>query len=157
MTEELKAIEDNNTWTVVSLPLRKHAIGCRWVYKIKYKSNGTMDRYKARLVAKGYTQQAGVDFLDTFSPVAKITTVRVLLSIAPIKNWHFLQLDVNNAFLNGDMFEEVYMELPIGYMKKEDNRVCKLNRSIYGLRQASRQWFHKFSTALISNGFIHLA
>ena len=105
MDEEIKAMEDNHTWSIVSLPQGKHSIGCRWVYKIKYKQDRSVERYKARLVAKGYTQQAGIDFLDTFSPVAKLTTVRVLLSIAAIKGWSLLQLDVNNAFLNVDLFE----------------------------------------------------
>ena len=114
MAAELWALEENNKWLVVSLPPSKHTIGCHWVYKIKYKASGEIEPYKARLVAKGYTQQAGVDFLDTFSPVAKITTMRLLLSIAAIRGWHFLQVDVNNAFLNGDLFEEVYMDLPLG-------------------------------------------
>ena len=86
MKEELDAMEANNTWTITSLPPDKHTIGCRWVYKVKYNADGTVNRHKARLVAKGYTQQAGVDFMDTFSPVAKLTTVRVLLSIAAIQN-----------------------------------------------------------------------
>ena len=154
MQEELDAMESNHTWNIVPLPKGKHSVGCRWVFKIKRRPDGSVDRYKARLVAKGYTQQAGLDFVDTFSPVAKLTTVRVLLSLAAIKQWTLLQLDVNNAFLNGDLFEEVYMELPLGYKVQGENLVCKLNKSIYSLRQASRQWFQKFSNAIISQGFI---
>lgn len=152
MNEEIKALEANNTWSLVTLPPDKHCIGCRWMYKVKYNSNGSVDRYKARLVAKGYTQQSGIDFPDTFSPVAKLTSVRVLLAVAASKQWHLLQLDVNNAFLNGDLFEEVYMDLPLGYKTGSNGLVCKLNKSLYGLRQASRQWFCKFSSTLIKHG-----
>ena len=150
---ELRAMEENNTWSMVSLSSGKHTIGCHWVYKIKYKANGEIECYKARLVAKGYTQQAGVDFLDAFSLVAKITIVSLLLSIVAIQNWNFLQLDVNNAFLTGNLFEEVYMDLHLGYSKIGEHQVCKLNKSIYGLRQTSRQWFHKCCLALLVNGF----
>lgn len=127
MNEELYAMEANNTWSVVSLPAHQHTIRCRWVYKVKYKADGTLDKYEARLVAKGYTLQTGVDFMDTFSPVAKLTTVRVLISIVAIKNWSMLQLDVNNAFLNGDLFEEVYMDMPLGYFVQGKGLVCKLH------------------------------
>ena len=100
MAEELQAMESNQTWEVVPLP---KGIRCHQVYKVKRKPDGSVDRYKPRLVAKGYIQQAGIDFQDTFSPVAKLTTVWVLLSLATIKGWSLIQLDVNNAFLNGDL------------------------------------------------------
>ncbi|KAF5447406.1 hypothetical protein F2P56_032960, partial [Juglans regia] len=122
MLNEIKALELNKTWELAILPPNKIAIGCKWVYRVKFKADGTIDRYKARLVAKGYTQQEGLDYFDTFSPVAKMTTVRTLLSIAAIKNWHLHQLDVNNAFLHGDLNEEVYMQLPPGYSSPTDPR-----------------------------------
>ena len=153
MQEELQALEENNTWSIVPLPSGKHTIGSKWVYRVTYLPNGDVDRYKARLVAKGYTQQAGVDFTDTFSPIAKLTTVRLLLFIAAIQGWSLLQLDVNNAFLNGELFEEVFMDLPVGCLKQTLSMVCKLNKSLYGLRQASPQWFYKFSSALTDKGF----
>ncbi|MCH83592.1 LTR retrotransposon like protein, partial [Trifolium medium] len=115
MAEELAALELNKTWTIEPLPARKQPISCKWLYKTKFRPDGSIDRHKARLVARGFTQQAGIDFIDTFSPVAKITTIRVLLTIAAQQNWHLLQLDINNAFLNGDLHEEVYMKLPLGY------------------------------------------
>jgi hypothetical protein len=144
MAEELAALELNKTWTIEPLPAGKHPISCRWLYKIKFRPDGSIDRYKARLVARGFTQQAGIDFIDTFSPVAKLTTVRVLLTIAAQNRWHLLQLDINNAFLNGDLHEEVYMKLPLGYPHHQPNMVCKLHKSLYGLRQASRQVFKIF-------------
>ena len=154
MNAELLALEQNHTWTVVDLPHGKTPIGCRWVYKIKYKADGTIERYKARLVAKGYTQMEGIDFFDTFSPVAKITTVRVLLTIAAIKGWHVEQLDVNNAFLHGDLQEEVYMTLPPGISSSNPSQVCRLQKSLYGLKQASRQWYSKLSSFLLSLGYV---
>ncbi|KAM1292859.1 hypothetical protein ACFX2H_019596 [Malus domestica] len=153
MQKEIVALHDNRTWTLVPLPPHKHPIGCKWIYKVKLKPDGSVERYKARLVAKGYSQIEGLDYRETFAPVAKLTTVRVLLSIASIRGWHLHQLDVNNAFLHGDLYEEVYMSLPPGFGRKGETRVCKLHKSIYGLKQASRQWFIKLSSALKTAGF----
>lgn len=114
MDVQLIALEENHTWQIVDLPLGKTPIGCILVYKIKHKADGSIERFKVRLVAKGYTQMEGIDYFDTFSPVAKITTIIVLLSLAVVKGWHLEQLDVNNAFLHGDLHEEVYMTLPPG-------------------------------------------
>jgi hypothetical protein len=112
MQSELAALEANKTWSLTSLPPGKTPIGCRWVYKIKRHSDGTIERYKARLVAKGYTQLEGIDYHDTFSPTAKMVTVQCLLALATAQNWFLHQLDVHNAFLHGDLHEEIYMSPP---------------------------------------------
>eukprot|EP00261_Vitis_vinifera_P040212 XP_019081455.1 PREDICTED: uncharacterized protein LOC109124146 [Vitis vinifera] len=112
MFEELRALKENRTWSLTTLPPGKHIVGCKWIYRIKYRPDGTIERCKARLVAKGYTQQEGVDYLDTFSPVAKLVTVKVLLALVVVHGWSLTQLNVNNAFLHGDLHEEVYISLP---------------------------------------------
>lgn len=145
MQKEIEALENNETWTLTSLPLGKHAVDFKWVYKIKFKPNGEVEHYKARLVARGFTQIEGEDFLETF---AKLVTIRSLLAIASAKDWLVHQLDVNNAFLHGDLSEEIYMKIPQGFARKGDTRVCKLKKSLYGLRQASRNWNKKFTNAL---------
>ena len=151
MQKKIDAMHNNKTWSIVPLPKGKTPIGCRWIFTNKMNSDGTLARRKARLVAKGYTQKEGVDFLDTFSPVAKLVSVKFLLSLAASQGWFLSQLDISNAFLNGNLYEEVYMDLPMGYMKQEEHKdsnvklVCRLHKSIYGLKQASRQWNLKFT------------
>lgn len=125
MQAELHALQMNSTWTLTTLPPHKIAIGCRGVYKIKYNVDGSIERHKARLVAKGYTQMEGLDFLDTFSPVAKLTTVRLLLALAALNDWHLKQLDVNNAFLHNELNEEVFMKIPLGLFVDNPNQVCR--------------------------------
>ena len=127
MASEIKALEANNTWSLQPLPPGKRAIGCKWVYKVKYKADGTMERFKARLVAKGYTQKEGLDYIETFSLVAKLVFVKCLLAVAAVKGWSLSQLDVNDAFLHGDLHEEVFMTLPPGFHSKGEV-VCKLQK-----------------------------
>lgn len=153
MQKEIKALEDNGTWSIETLPPGKRALGSRWVYKVKYNSDGSIERLKARLVVFGNHQVAGIDYTDTFAPVAKMTIVRVFLAIAAIKNWELHQMDVHNAFLHGDLLEEVYMKLPPGFKNGKPGQVCRLLKSLYGLKQAPRRWFAKLAKALITYGF----
>nr|KYP50832.1 Retrovirus-related Pol polyprotein from transposon TNT 1-94 [Cajanus cajan] len=155
MNEEMKALQQNETWELVDCPLGKKPVGCRWIYTVKHKADGTIERFKARLVAKGYTQTYGVDYTETFAPVAKLNTVRVLLSLAVNFDWPLQQFDVNNAFLHGELSEEVYMQLPLGCMvpKRHSQKVCRLKKSLYGLKQSPRAWFGRFTEAMIAFGY----
>ncbi|GAA0160790.1 transmembrane signal receptor [Lithospermum erythrorhizon] len=132
---------------------KKKTIGFKWVITVKYNEKGEIERYKARLVANGFTQTYGIDFSEIFAPVAKLNTVRVLLSLATNLEWGLHQLDNKNVFLNGGLEEEVYMIQPPGF-EQGNNRVCKLQKSLYGLKQSLRAWFHKFSKEVKNSGYI---
>ncbi|CAM8902581.1 unnamed protein product [Rhodiola kirilowii] len=155
METEIQALQSNNTWQVMQLPSGKNAISSKWIFRVKRHSNGTIERYKARLVARGFSQEEGLDYNETFAPVVKMTTVRTVIALASSKNWPLFQLDVDNAFLHGALDEEVYMSFPPGFFKQEKHMgmVCKLNKSLHGLKQAPRQWFSRFSDALLTYGF----
>lgn len=153
MTEEFLALLRNNTWTLTLLPPGKNLIVCTWIFRIKKQADGSIARHKARLVAQGFSQEPGFDFHETFSPVVKPTTIRLILSIAVTMGWKITHLDVNNAFLNGDLQEEIYMKQPQGFEQGSPMMVCKLNRAIYGLKQASRSWFLAIRSVLLSLGF----
>ncbi|KAM5555122.1 hypothetical protein ABKV19_023158, partial [Rosa sericea] len=155
MNEELEALQKNSTWDIVTMPAGKKTVGCRWVFTVKLKADGSIDRYKARLVAKGYTQRYGIDYEETFAPVAKINTVRILISLAANKDWPLHQFDVKNAFLNGNLEEEVYMDMPPGVknLPYDTGKVCKLKKSLYGLKQSPRAWFGRFSKSMRAFGY----
>ncbi|KAJ1688334.1 hypothetical protein LUZ63_019724 [Rhynchospora breviuscula] len=153
MQTEIEALERNKTWSIEDLPSEKKAIGCKWVYRIKYNSDGSVERYKARLVVLGNRQVEGIDFKETFAPVAKMVSVRTFLAVAVARGWELHQMDVHNAFLHGDLHEEVYMRLPPGFASKYPGKVCRLRKSLYGLRQAPRMWFSKLTEALQAYGF----
>ncbi|CAJ2678824.1 unnamed protein product [Trifolium pratense] len=154
INDEMDSLESNKTWHLVDLPPGCKPIGCKWILKKKLKPDGTVDKYKARLVAKGFRQRENIDFFDTFSPVTRITSIRVLISIAAIYNLEVHQMDVKTAFLNGDLEEEIYMEQPEGFVVHgQETKVCKLEKSLYGLKQAPKQWHEKFDNLMVSNGF----
>ena len=153
MKTEITALEENHTWDVTTLPPGKKAIGCQWLYSKKYRADGEIERPKARLVALGNRQKAGSDYKDTFAPVAKMNTVRFLLKLAAVKRWEVHQMDVHNAFLHGDLEEDIYMQLPPGFKADDPSKVCHLRKSLYGLKQSSRCWFSKLSKTLLAFRF----
>ncbi|GJY66167.1 zinc finger, CCHC-type containing protein [Tanacetum coccineum] len=152
--DEIGSIMENNTWVLSDLPPGCKPLGCKWIFKRKMKVDGTIDKFKARLVIQGFRQKEGIDYFDTYAPVARITTIRLLLALAAIHNLVIHQMDVKTAFLNGDLDEEVYMKQPEGFvMPGNEHKVCKLVKSLYGLKQAPKQWHQKFDEVVLSSGF----
>ena len=154
MDEEYLALIKNQTWHLVPPERGRNVIDYKWVYKVKRKADGSIDRYKARLVAKGFKQRYGIDYDDTFSPVVKATTIMIILSVAISKGWCLRQLDVKNTFLHGVLEEDVYMKQPPGYGEKNvPHYVCKLDKALYGLKQSPRAWYSRLSGKLQQLGF----
>ena len=152
---EMDSILANGTWEITDRPYGCKPVGCKWVFKKKLRPDGTIEKYKARLVAKGYTQKEGEDFFDTYSPVARLTTIRVLLSLAASHGLLVHQMDVKTAFLNGELKEEIYMDQPDGFVVPgQEGKVCKLLKSLYGLKQAPKEWHEKFERTLTVVGFV---
>ena len=155
MDHEYNALVKNGTWTLCPLPEGKKAIGTKWVYKTKTDESGQIARYKARLVAKGFSQVPGRDYLDTFSPVAKISSIRVILAISSVNDYELDNMDVDTAFLQTQVNEDIYVQQPKGFAKKGtkgEPLVCKLNKSLYGLKQSSRNWYKEIDAWLKQYG-----
>ena len=149
MEKEYDSLMENHTWTLVPPPPNRHIIQCKWVYRIKYTSTGTIDKYKARLVAKGYSQVHGLDYDETFSPVIKHDSVRVLFAIAAVLRMKMRQFDIGTAYLNSDLTTKIYMQQPEGFIHpKHPSHVCALLKSLYGLKQSGRLWNHTFDAFL---------
>ena len=154
MDREMESMYSNSVWSLVEAPKGVKPIGCKWIYKRKRGSDGKVETFKARLVAKGYTQKEGIDYEETFSPVAMLKSIRILLAVAASLDYEIWQMDVKTAFLNGNLNEDIYMQQPEGFKAKgKEHMVCKLQRSIYGLKQASRSWNIRFDQAITSFGF----
>ena len=142
MQEEFDALRRNGTWELVPRPLRAHVITGKWIFKNKFHADGTLERRKARWVVRGFSQRPGLDFDQTFSPVVKPATIRTVLHLAAARDWPVHQLDVKDAFLHGDLTEQVYYQQPSGFVDPTmPNAVCLLRKSLYGLKQAPRAWF----------------
>jgi hypothetical protein len=155
MEEEYDALIANNTWELVLRPVGSNVVTGKWIFKHKFNSDGTLERYKACWVLRDFTQRPGIDYYETFSPVVKPATVRTVLSLAVSRSWPIHQLDVKNAFLHDTLSEIVYCSQPTGFVDPtQPDRVCRLNKSLYGLKQAPRAWYSRFATYLLSLGFV---
>jgi hypothetical protein len=147
MEEEYESIMKNNTWELTELPKHKNPIGCRWIYKLKFKPDGSIDKYKARLVEKGYSQTKSIDYAETFAPVNKLNIIILLIALATKYHWKLHQLDVKSSFLNDELKEEVYLTQPEGFVEHgKEHLVCKLKKALYGLKQTPGSWYEKIDS-----------
>ena len=150
----MESMYSNSVWSLVEAPKGVKPIGCNWIYKRKRRPNGKVETFKARLVAKGYTQKKGINYEETFSPVAMLKSIQILLVVATSLDYEIWQMDVKTAFLNGSLEEDIYMQQLEGFIARgQEHMACKLKRSIYGLKQASRTWNIRFDQAITLYGF----
>ena len=154
MKFEMESMKINSVWTLVDPPEGVKPIGCKWIFKRKQGADGKVETYKVRLVAKGYRQRYGIDYDETFSPVAMLKSIRIMLALAAYFDYEIWQMDVRTAFLNGELEEEVYMMQPEGFTSIDESKVCRLHKSIYGLKQASRSWNIRFNKCIKTYGFV---
>lgn len=154
LNDEMDSIMEKNTWELVDLPPGCKPIKCKLLFRRKRRVDGSIEKHKVRLVAKGFTQKHGIDYFDTYSPVARIATIRLLIAIAATNKLVIHQMDVKTTFLNGELDEKIYMEQPEGFvMPGQENKVCRLRKSLYGLKQAPKQWHQKFDQVILADGF----
>ena len=149
MQEEYSSIMKNDVWEVVPRPEGKSVVTSRWLYKVKHATDGSIEKFKARFVARGFSQVEGVDYEETFAPMARYTSIRSIISIAAKMGWKIHQMDVKTAFLNGFIQEEVYIEQPQSFeVHGKESHVCRLKKALYGLKQAPRAWYSRIDTYL---------
>ncbi|KAL9273838.1 Retrovirus-related Pol polyprotein from transposon TNT 1-94-like protein, partial [Drosera capensis] len=154
MQDEMMSLRKNQTYELTKLPKGKKALRNKWVFKLKKDGDGKLIKHKARLVVKGFEQKKGIDFDEIFSPVVKMTSIRVILGLVASLDLELKQMDVKTAFLHGDLEEEIYMVQPEGFVVSgKEHLVCKLKKSLYGLKQAPRQWYKKFDSFMVGHGY----
>ncbi|KAL9253449.1 Retrovirus-related Pol polyprotein from transposon TNT 1-94-like protein [Drosera capensis] len=154
MEDEMKSLHNNHTFDLMKLSKGKKALKNRWIYRVKYESHSISPRYKARLVVKDFSQRKGVDFNEIFSLVVRMSSIRIVLSLAATLDLEVEQMDVKTAFLHGDLEEEIYIEQPDDFrVKGKEDYVCKLKKSLYGLKQAPRQWYNKFESVICGQDY----
>jgi hypothetical protein len=152
-TLEYNTLIENGTWEIVDLPYGEKAIGSGWVFKVKHNVDGSIERFKARLVAKGYSQRPGLDYNESFAPTFRPATLRIIMALAAVEDLELRSMDITSAFTNGDLDEEIYMKQPEGFHVGSPNQVCRLRKSLYGLKQSARQWNKKLHSVLTELGF----
>ena len=154
MEDAMKSMKINGVWDLEIIPKGANTVGCKWVYKTNHDSKENIERFKARLVVKGFTQRGGIDYNETFSPVSCKDSFRIIMTLVAHYDLELHQMDVKTTFLNGDLEENVYMAQPKGFVVEGKERMgCCLKKSIYGLKQASRQWYLKFDSTIRKFGF----